>query len=133
MSQSSTKMSQQQNIDKCSICKLSIDAEDESILLTDPITLCCSHKFHAECITQWAYISNTCPLCRCKFNYTKRNGEASTFHPDVVTDDADHDPLFSSPSPTPEDPNDSEYIPSAEDGEQKEATAVGTMYVCYVS
>jgi hypothetical protein len=39
---------------ECSIC-----CETSADYITH-----CGHAFHNSCITEWASISNTCPLCR---------------------------------------------------------------------
>lgn len=39
----------------CSICLAD---------LTDAVSTVCNHKFHKECIQEWAKVSDKCPMCR---------------------------------------------------------------------
>ena len=44
----------------CSVCLGSL-AKGESDL---PVTLPCTHQFHAECLAAWLQKNNSCPCCR---------------------------------------------------------------------
>ena len=44
------------NNNNCSIC---IETLNENI-----VSLKCGHKFHFNCIKEWIYLNNNCPLCR---------------------------------------------------------------------
>jgi len=46
---------------ECCICTNSM-LKGEQVVFLD-----CAHYFHQECIAQWLYIRNRCPLCREKF------------------------------------------------------------------
>ena len=55
----------------CTICKC---------MISDNIGLLeCKHKFDFECIHQWSKISNTCPICRIKFNKIHNINTIKTF------------------------------------------------------
>lgn len=45
----------------CSVC------QDDYDLTEELLELPCSHVFHKDCITQWFDRSNSCPVCRAKF------------------------------------------------------------------
>ena len=40
--------------------------------ITDIGRIACKHEFCVSCIKQWASNSNTCPLCKARFNFIKR-------------------------------------------------------------
>ncbi|MCD7464833.1 hypothetical protein HAX54_053485 [Datura stramonium] len=35
---------------------------------------CCGHVFHANCLTKWLSVSNSCPLCRFNVSTPERGG-----------------------------------------------------------
>ena len=43
---------------ECSIC-LNFDTTDDKV-----VELKCKHKFHQQCISQWVYKVNNCPMCK---------------------------------------------------------------------
>jgi len=51
------------------------ESEDENESTdADGIVCClgaCGHRFHKDCIVQWAKLSALCPLCKAQFNYIK--------------------------------------------------------------
>jgi E3 ubiquitin-protein ligase RNF115/126 len=49
---------------KCIICTI--------IFNNNYVTLPCGHIFHSECILQWISKKQTCPVCRMKLSWTKR-------------------------------------------------------------
>lgn len=46
----------------CSVCMEGFESSSEGGKLVP-----CGHVYHAACISTWLCISNSCPLCRCKF------------------------------------------------------------------
>lgn len=57
----------------CAICLADYQAEDEVMKLA------CDHFFHSQCISQWACLSQLCPICR-----TNITTEASTRSQEAV-------------------------------------------------
>ena len=47
------------DINKEEFCAICLDE-----ILTDGLKLMCGHKFHRDCILEWAKKNNNCPICR---------------------------------------------------------------------
>ena len=50
----------------CVICQDDVPADRRGFLPA------CAHIFHIDCITQWALITNTCPMCKVRFDRVAR-------------------------------------------------------------
>ncbi|KAJ6836796.1 E3 ubiquitin ligase BIG BROTHER-related [Iris pallida] len=48
---------QDENSDKCVICRSDYEAGDPLVVLS------CKHNYHSECITRWLQINKVCPIC----------------------------------------------------------------------
>ena len=51
---------------ECNICLSEINATCKSV-----DTLPCGHSFHRGCLTDWRFVHNTCPCCRCSLEYVE--------------------------------------------------------------
>ena len=53
--------------DECGICLDSL-SEGAVASLSGNLHKGCAHKFHFECIADWAKVENRCPLCKASFS-----------------------------------------------------------------
>lgn len=80
----------------CSVC------QDDYDISEDILELPCNHVFHRDCITQWFDRSNSCPVCRSKFQGVEYSLRPTipTARPPTITTTATTSTSTASTTPT---------------------------------